>query len=450
MAALVGPHPARRFVMSVALAALTSGVLASAALADDPYYLSPGDRVGITVFDQPDLSGTYVVEPNGEIELPLLGPLNVTTLTSRELQAQLVARFSDGYLQHPVINVRLSELRPLTIVGEVRGAGRYAFIDGMTVETAMALAGGSLRITGEETAQRIELLRTDERLRALILTDLSQRVRKARLEAQVKNATTFTVQNNDPQNDETIKRLSAGEQGIFDAEVKSQASQVALLTQQMHSIEVDIQSFEQQVTLEKEQVDIIDHQVADVSGLLVNGLTRRSPVQDLQRERSRTQSSLSRVTGDLARAKSTLAEANLKLQDIGNAYRNRLAADLVNVQLTIDTTESALPLVREDLRLRKERLPFALKDDDNKALVLRVSRYRKGVMETFDADPSTPVRPGDILQVGTGSGGVMALPGRLSEPSAAAQDAAPPTFGRSSSADNPARTAMGNDLLSQR
>jgi polysaccharide export outer membrane protein len=426
-----------------------SGCAATPAFAEDPYYLAPGDRVGITVFDQPDLSGTYLVEPNGDIAMPLIGPLNVTSWTPQSLQGELVSRFANGYLQNPMINVRLSELRPTTIVGEVRAPGRYTYIDGMTVEAGIALAGGNVRATSEETVQRLDMLRSEERLRSLTLEELSQRARKARLEAQVKGAASFEVVDSDPHNAEVLKQIYAGERRIFDSEVAAQASQIALLTQQMHTLEADSQSFEQQVILEKQQVDILDHQITDVSGLLANGLTRRSPVQDMQREKARTQSSLSRVLGELARAKSALAEANLKIQDVGSAYHNRLATDLQSVDLLLDATENALPLAREDLRLRTERLPFATKDD-TKPQVLRISRYRKGVFDTFEADAGTLLRPGDILQVGRGAGGggTATMSSRLPEPGAIDTDRPRTGTDKTSSANSP--TAPGVSQLSQR
>ena len=398
---------------------LGAGLAATPAMAEDPYYLSPGDRVGITVFDLPDISGNYLIEPSGEVNLPLLGSIDVSSLTPKGLQADLTTRLGNGYLQNPIVNVRLSELRPVTVVGAVRGAGRYTFVDGMTVETALALAGGSLRVTGEEAGQRLDLIRAEERVRTLKLTELSQRARKARLEAQLKDAASFEVSDPDPKNAETLKHFVADEQRTFDADRTAFASQTALLNQQIRTIQGDSQSFADQVELEKQQVDIIDLELADLGGLLSKGITRKSPVQDLQRERSKVQSNLSRVLGELARSKSALAEVKLRIDELGTTYHNRLSTELQAVTLLLEQTKISLPLARDEFRLREERLPFAMADEGQPQDV-RISRYGKGRIETFRAGLDAPVRPGDILQVGQGSGaGAAAMPSRLPEPGAA-------------------------------
>ena len=386
--------------------------------AEEPYDLAPGDHVGIAVFDQPDLSGNYLVEPNGQLTLPLVGSLDVAGLTPKGLQVELANRLANGYLQNPVVSVRLSELRPVTVVGAVRGAGRYAFIDGMDVETALALAGGSVRVTGDEAAQRLDLLRAEERLQTLKLAELSQRARKARLEAQIKDTATVDPPDSDPQDADLLKRFVAAEQRTLDADRAAMASQTALLNQQVRTIQGDGQSFSDQVDLEKQQVEIIDGELADLGGLLLKGITRKSPVQDLQRERSKVQSNLSRVLGELARSRSALAEVKMRIDDLGSTYHNRLLTELQADSLLLEQTKISLPLARQELRLRTERLPFA-ELDSAKPPDLRISRYVKGRLAVIPADMGSALRPGDILMVGhAAASGTPVASGRLPDPAA--------------------------------
>ena len=107
-----------------------------------PYSLASGDRLRIIVFGQDALSNSYSVDGSGNISMPLIGPVHVQGLTTRESEAVLQARFRQGFLREPKISVEVEAFRPFFILGEVTTAGQYPFVNGMTVETAVAIAGG--------------------------------------------------------------------------------------------------------------------------------------------------------------------------------------------------------------------------------------------------------------------------------------------------------------------
>ncbi|KQT50678.1 hypothetical protein ASG43_05165 [Aureimonas sp. Leaf454] len=386
-------------------------LLASAGpiLADQPaaqaadlerFRLAPGDRVAITVFDQAEISGSYLVEPMGTITLPLIGPVDVRSFTPENLQADLVRRFGNGYLQNPVISVRLLELRPLTVVGSVRAPGRYAYMDGMTVETAMALAGGSARLTNESVARRADFLQTDERLKSLKIGYFGQLARKARIEAQLAGTGTIETPDVGKLDAGTMRLLIEGEQEILTFQATSQARQLELLQEQSRQVAGDVAAFEEQATLEKEQIAYLDEQIKDFKSLLVNGLTKKSSVIDLQREKSKSRSDLSRILGDLARSKSTQAEVKLKLAELDTTYRSRLMTDLQETKLKLADAEGGLPLVLEARQIKLDQMPFATQTPTG-PLAIRISRYRGGRMDVIEAERTTTLWPGDVLQIGS-------------------------------------------------
>ncbi len=394
--------------------------LVPAAGAEERFDLAPGDRISVTMFDQPDISGSYLVDPTGAITLPLIGEVRAVELTPQELQGELVKRFGNGLFKNPAITVRLTDLRPVTIVGELRAPGRFTYVDGMTVGTGLGLAGGSERLTTEETTQRLEMLRSQERLAALTLAQISQSVRKDRLEAQIKGAPSFEASIKEPQRAELVASLVNSERQTMAFEQAAQADRVTLLNQQIVTLDADIVSYTEQAALENKQIQIIDSELTDVNGLLANGWTRKSPVQDLQRERARTQSDLLRVTGEASRAKAAIAEARIRLRAAGPTYLNQLATELQAVTLQLQDGRSSIALVRQDLETRADLLPL-VPSQDRAPPVLRLSRYRAGKVETFEAALDTPLRPGDILQVGREAGGglgapAVALGSKLPEP----------------------------------
>jgi len=128
---------------SIALSLIFVASFTAQAATYDSYRLSPGDKIGVKVFGEPDLSveGAQVFS-NGTINLPLLGQVRVEGMTTGALERQLTLLYSDGYLRNPKVTVILVEYRPFYISGAVSRPGAFQFKEGMTVAKAVVLAGG--------------------------------------------------------------------------------------------------------------------------------------------------------------------------------------------------------------------------------------------------------------------------------------------------------------------
>lgn len=107
-----------------------------------PYHLDAGDRVRITVFDEAGLTNTYAVDQAGFLSLPLVGQLPARGQTTSEVRAAVTSRLSDGFLRDPDVSVEVEQYRPFFIMGEVQSGGQYSYVPGMTVQNAIAAAGG--------------------------------------------------------------------------------------------------------------------------------------------------------------------------------------------------------------------------------------------------------------------------------------------------------------------
>jgi polysaccharide export outer membrane protein len=107
-----------------------------------PYRLDSGDRLRIVVFGQEGLSTTYIVDAGGAITMPLIGPIRARGLTTRDLAGAIAARLRQGYIREPHVAVEVETHRPFFILGEVTHPGQYPYVAHMTVETAVAIAGG--------------------------------------------------------------------------------------------------------------------------------------------------------------------------------------------------------------------------------------------------------------------------------------------------------------------
>ncbi len=107
-----------------------------------PYQLASGDRLRVIVFGQDNLSNSFSVDGAGNIAMPLIGLVRAQGLTTAELARSIEARLRQGYLRDPSVSVEVEAYRPFFVLGEVTTAGQYPFVNGMTVENAVAVAGG--------------------------------------------------------------------------------------------------------------------------------------------------------------------------------------------------------------------------------------------------------------------------------------------------------------------
>jgi polysaccharide biosynthesis/export protein len=110
--------------------------------AEGPYLLDTGDRLRVFVYGQPNLSRAYTVDHDGRITVPLIGNVDARGRTTRDLAGTIRSRLGAEFVRDPQVTVDILQNRPFFIYGEVKTAGQYPFVSGMTVETAIAIAGG--------------------------------------------------------------------------------------------------------------------------------------------------------------------------------------------------------------------------------------------------------------------------------------------------------------------
>lgn len=109
---------------------------------EQPYSLASGDRLRVLVYGQDSLSNSYSVDGGGQISMPLIGAVQANGLSTRALEKAIEARLRNGYLREPHVSVEVEAFRPFFVLGEVLAAGQYPFINGMTAQNAVAVAGG--------------------------------------------------------------------------------------------------------------------------------------------------------------------------------------------------------------------------------------------------------------------------------------------------------------------
>jgi polysaccharide export outer membrane protein len=109
---------------------------------DTAYRLDAGDRLRVVVYGQEGLTNTYAIDAGGSITMPLIGSVPARGRTPAGLAADISAKLRNGFIREPSVAVEIEAYRPFFILGEVAAPGQYPYVPSMTVESAVAIAGG--------------------------------------------------------------------------------------------------------------------------------------------------------------------------------------------------------------------------------------------------------------------------------------------------------------------
>jgi polysaccharide export outer membrane protein len=135
------------------------------------YTLSSGDSISINVVGETELTFKKIVlNDAGAFSYPFIGEVMAKGLTEGQVEQLIASRLKNGYLVDPRVSVSVLEYRPFYIGGEVKSPGGYAFKPGLTMDRAIALAGG---LTERASDKRISIIRGKDPSRAAAKASLN-------------------------------------------------------------------------------------------------------------------------------------------------------------------------------------------------------------------------------------------------------------------------------------
>jgi polysaccharide export outer membrane protein len=140
----------RTGLLSCAVAALLA---ASAASAQERYRVQPGDRLDITVLEDPGLNRQVLVPPDGRISLPLAGTIPTEGETLDAIERRVRTNLARNFVEPPTVTVSLvalgdasaadeGDLSSFYVIGQIGSPGRYQVDEAMTLLQALAMSGG--------------------------------------------------------------------------------------------------------------------------------------------------------------------------------------------------------------------------------------------------------------------------------------------------------------------
>jgi polysaccharide export outer membrane protein len=145
--------------------------------AEMPYTLDASDRVRITVFNEPALSGFFSISDSGNLSFPLIGDIVAKNMSLEDLQVAVHDRLAaGGYVKDARVSVDLVAYRPYYILGEVNRPGQYPYAAGLKLQQAIAAAGGYtyranrgtafIQRGNDATEQRVKIKGPPQQIRA--------------------------------------------------------------------------------------------------------------------------------------------------------------------------------------------------------------------------------------------------------------------------------------------
>lgn len=394
--------PARReprwhwpLVLSLLASVLLLIATASAAEREAAETLSIGDKVTISVFGQTDLSGDFVLDGSGAVNMPLAGRIRIAGLSAPEAEARIRSALMDGYLRDAVVSLRVAELKPVYIMGEVRSPGTYPFRHGLNILGAIALAGG-YRVGDESIAVlKSDLLLADERENLLNASLQTLIARRLRLEAERDGVKQLVP---DARSAGSAQIL-AGEQEILDFQRRAREGERELLSQQIARLASEKTALTEQTELSERQVELTREQSTEYNKLATTGHGLRTVQVERERDYARTRSEAARLRAELAKNETALGELTLRLRELDTTYMRRVVIELQETRQKILEVERSLPTAREVAESRRRRLIASEGSGLAADWDIRITRQAGLTPVTIQAKFETALQPGDIVQL---------------------------------------------------
>jgi polysaccharide biosynthesis/export protein len=360
-----------------------------------------GDKIGVVVFGQPDLSGEATVDQSGNLRLPMVGDIHAADLTLSELEKSIGQSLEQGYVRRPVVSVRIAEFRPIYVLGMVRRPGLYPYQQGQSVLAAIARAGGIG--VSEQTGTGGDLIQADERVRMLEISHATLLARRARLMAQHNGDERIIFPDVagplvDPAR---IAQIRDGEQRAFEAERQAERQEVEELQKQLPRLAAEIALLKQQGDLELRQRDLNQQLIADYERLSAAGLVRKQIFIEVKREAARIERNIERLKSQALQAELAIGDLQFRITELRNNYRRRVMSELRETDRSLMELSVALPAARHLRAARTRQIGWLTGEQGQPPPVIAVIRARRAMPVTYDAAADFQLEPGDLVQVGS-------------------------------------------------
>jgi polysaccharide export outer membrane protein len=342
--------------------------------------------------------------------LPIIGPIQIEDLTVLGSQQLIRDRLADGFLKEPMVSVRISEPRPLYVLGDVRAPGAYPFRYGSTVQSAVALAGG-FGIAGPlQSAAMSEFLSADERVRQLAFEQTALRIREARLKAQREGNEPFSPPDLPPSiNEKEAADLVASETATLASQAAILKAQIELLNGQKPRLQNEIDAINGQIATAKNRLEFVKDETSRSAQLVKQGLGVHASEVQMKLQEANEESNLWSLAAQVSRLQMNIGELDIKIEEAKAAFNKQTLGELENVHQRLAELNVTLPSARQIRDFKLQQAENAAGIETRRSI--HITRTRHGQVIVFEASETTPLAPGDVVDIRVGP--TKMLPGQL-------------------------------------
>lgn len=449
--------PVRRLAAAVLGSTL---VLASLAGAEEGVAITAGDTLSFDILDDDRDPVEVRVGEDGAVQLPFIGSVSVAGLPIPEARGAVEYAYrSGGIFTEPRIALSIASYRPVFVVGDVRTPGSYPYIPRLTVQMAIALAGGDASAAGtlqDQVLARAQLRGTLEEIEA----DLPSKILTvARIKAFLAGRRTISEDDVTPAARSFLSHPATAilrrieEQMLVSALDGAEESQ-RMLAEGVAEAERGLALFDELIKKQQANIRYSREELDRARQLQKRGIKSLTEVAEVQRVLGSEEAQLLQIYAGLSSAKREIGVLKRQVSDLRNARRTSALTDLQAATVALNAALATHAATEEQAMLMASLAVENQNLEAERTVELRVRRPVQGGMEEIVADLDTPLRPGDVVAVTiarpqsrlarldptmTGAVGPSPAPGRDArpEPSVAPAMAAPaPTTA-------PAATAVG-------
>jgi polysaccharide export outer membrane protein len=393
---------ARALAMAVILHAWSIDLATAQSQAPQTYRIGAGDKLGVTVFGQPDASGEPTVDQSGNIRLPMIGDVSAVNLTLNELEKSIAHALAQGYIRNPSVSIKVVEYNPIYVLGMVRTPGLYPYREGLSVLGAIARAGGIGLSESQQGGMLGALLQAEERVRLLEISRVALLAKRARLTA---------LQNGDDRIDfpdvaglvvdaARIAQIRDGEQLAFAAERQAVRQETEALEKQLPRLEAEIASLKNQAELELKQRGLNHELVSDYEQLAKTGLARKSTYIEVRREEARIDGNIGRLQSEALKAELSVGDLQFRITELRNGYQRRVTTELRETERALLDLTVTLPAAHR-VRTAYARHVGLLTAEQAQQPVISVIRAKGTTNVRYDTAADFLLQPGDVVQIGS-------------------------------------------------
>lgn len=449
--------------LTTCLAGFMLCVFAATQAAGQDVTLAPGDVVKLIAYGREDFSGERAIDASGRLLVPLLGRMEAAGSTPDDLGLRIGAALVDrGLLTDQAIYVDVVRWRDIFVGGNVASPGAYPWNPGLTLQQAVTLAGGRLRVPDDDIGTFIQAISAVERYRAIEVATSSLASSRARLEAEIAfvglsfgteralhadASSKLDVEALLPSTGDKAGGAADARQGIAllaDIDSKSfsalqqdrpdlslivfppsvtsfpelsemRATEEFLLRNRLdihlatrEALTLDREALGEQIALLEEQDEILGSTIEasqsrldTLTTLRSSGLMRAQDVQNSETSHAALLTTRLDLLAELSDTRIALQQQDAAIAGFVPRLQRELATELESVMAAELETRARLDLAARAARVAQAYLDLGPDAGGDSASPIRweITRGRGQETQTLQADIETPVLPGDTITV---------------------------------------------------